>query len=197
MEVDPPIEQPHIINLSGSSKAFLDLEKISDDDYQVPSESEKRDPQNNVSVLGNPVSDVLTNTLVKLCATLRGTDVVKDIDMLDAPGSEIISETLAPLQISTIHSSRSHERFPQITLYVVLAMFRQKLHDDVLRECNSSLIGGAFNKFWFSYRSSKIKSKSKRVVVGFQISYIFLYLFSRVIICCQNYFVFMILDPYF
>lgn len=194
MEVDPPIEQQHIPSLSGSSEVFPDLEKISNDNYQVPSESEKRDHQNNVSVLRNPVSDVLTNTLVKLCATLHGTDVVKDIDMLDAPGSEIKSETCAPLQISTVRSSRSHERFPQITLYVVLAMFRQKLHDDVLRKCNSSLIDGAFNKFWSSYRSSKIISKSKRVVVGFQISYILLYLFSQVIICCVKDYRFIFLE---
>ncbi|XP_074379948.1 histone-lysine N-methyltransferase ATXR7 isoform X1 [Apium graveolens] len=163
VEVDPPIEQQHIISLSGSSETFLDLEKISDNNYQVPSESEKRDHQNSVSAR-NPVSHVLTNTLVKLCATLRGTDVVKDIDMLDAPGSEIKSENLAPLQISTVRSSRSQERFPQITLYVVLAMFRQKLHDDLLRECSSSLIKGAFNKFWFSYRSSRKSSKSKKVM---------------------------------
>lgn len=173
------------------------MEKISDDNYQVSSESEKQDHQKNVSVLGNPVSDVLTNTLVKLCATLHGTDVVEDIDMLDAPGSEIKSKTPDPLQISTIRSSRSHECFPQITVYVVLAMFRQKLHDDVLRECNSSLINGAFNKFWSSYRSSKNKSKSKTVVVGFHIPHILLYLFSQVIICCQNNFTCKIINPYF
>lgn len=196
MEVDPPIEQPHVTSLSGSSEALLDLEKISDDNNQVSSESEKQeDYQKNVSVLRNPVSNVLRNTLVKLCESLRGTDVVKDIDMLDAPGSEIKSETLTPLQISTIRSSRSHERFPRITLYVVLAMFRQKLHDDVLRECSSSLVDGAFNKFWFSHRPSKKKSKSKTVVVGFQISYILPYLFSQVIFC-QNNFMFKIIHPY-
>lgn len=74
------------------------------------------------------------------------------------------SEILAPLQISKICSSRSHERLPKITLYVALAMFRQKLHDDVLKECNFSLTDGAFNKFWFSYRSSKKNSKLDTVV---------------------------------
>lgn len=174
MEVDPPIQQSHIVSLNGSSEALLDLEKLSDDNFHVSSELEKQDHQKKVSVLGSSFSDVFTNALVKMCATLRSTDVVNDIDLLDAPGSETKSETLAPLHIGRIHSSRSHERFPKITLYAALAMFRQKLHDEVLRECSSSLIGRAFNKFWFSYRSSKKNSKLK-TAVGFQISLFFLY----------------------
>lgn len=162
--------------MSGSSEALLDLEKIPDDNFQVSSKSEEQDHQENVSVHGNSVSDILTKALVKMCATLRSTDVVKDIDVLDAPGSENKSETLSLSQISKLPSSRSHERFPQIPQYVVLAMFRQKLHDDVLRECNSSLIDGALKKFWFSYRSLKKNSKLETVVVGFQISYILHYL---------------------
>ncbi|OMO80070.1 hypothetical protein CCACVL1_13179 [Corchorus capsularis] len=72
-----------------------------------------------------------------------------------APGLEGNAGTLVPSRINKFRPSRSDEHIPKIGEYVAMAMCRQKLHDDVLREWNSSFIGSSLSQFLISWRALK------------------------------------------
>ncbi|OMO94655.1 hypothetical protein COLO4_16220 [Corchorus olitorius] len=77
------------------------------------------------------------------------------VDEPPAPGLEGNAGTLVPSRINKFRPSRSDEHIPKIGEYVAMAMCRQKLHDDVLREWNSSFIGSSLSQFLISWRALK------------------------------------------
>lgn len=167
MAVDPSVQHSHTISANGSSETQLDLKIIPPDNCQASSQLANQGHQNIVAVCENSSSNVLSRTLLKMCTHLTDTVRDTDIDELNPPGFENKSETLVPLRISKIRSSRSHECFPKIAVYVALAMCRQKLHDDVLRECNSLFIADSLNKFLVPWCSSRKRCKLDSMEVGF------------------------------
>lgn len=163
MAIDPSLQGSHIIIANGSSETQFDSMIIIPDNCQA--ELANSVPQNDGAVCENSSSNSLSRAFLKMCLHLTNTATDIDIDELSPPGFEK-SETLAPLQISKIPSARSHECFPKISVYVALAMCRQKLHDDVLRECNSVFVVDSLNKFLIAWRSSKKQRKVQSMEVG-------------------------------
>ncbi|KAH7849480.1 hypothetical protein Vadar_018517 [Vaccinium darrowii] len=71
------------------------------------------------------------------------------------PGFEDNFRGVVPSRIEKIQPSRSSERIPMIASYVVMAMFRQKLHNDVLREWKPLFADHCLHEFLISLSSWK------------------------------------------
>ncbi|XP_050235385.1 histone-lysine N-methyltransferase ATXR7 isoform X2 [Mercurialis annua] len=71
------------------------------------------------------------------------------------PGFEDSTRTHVSSQLCKFQPAQSDDSIPKIREYVVMAMCRQKLHDDVLREWKSLLIDGILNQFFRSHCTSR------------------------------------------
>ncbi|KAA8514717.1 hypothetical protein F0562_017896 [Nyssa sinensis] len=141
---------------------------IISDDSQTPLQSEKPFHQTTVSVYANSLSNFLSSAICSLCTLAN--EVVNDqeieIDEPRPPQSEDNSTTLGPSRNYKFRPSRSNECFPKIGKYVATAMFRQKLHDDVLREWKFLFVDNALHEFLVSWCSSKKHCKSDAIKEG-------------------------------
>ncbi|KAK8498565.1 hypothetical protein V6N12_035231 [Hibiscus sabdariffa] len=83
----------------------------------------------------------------------------QEVDEPAPPGVEVNSGIHVPSHICKFRPSTTVERRPKIGEYVAMAMCRQKLHDDVLREWKSSFASDAsLYQFIISWRSLKKQS---------------------------------------
>lgn len=84
-------------------------------------------------------------------------EVVDDLDTDEPPppGFENNSRTLVPSQMCRFKPSSSDECTPIIGEYVALALCRQRLHEDVIREWKDLLLEGTLNQFFASWWTSK------------------------------------------
>ncbi|GMI89808.1 hypothetical protein HRI_002650100 [Hibiscus trionum] len=83
----------------------------------------------------------------------------QEADEPSPPGLEVNSGILVPSHICKFRPSTTGERSPKIVEYVAMAMCRQKLHDDVLREWKSSFASDAsLYQLITSWRSLKKQS---------------------------------------
>ncbi|KAF3446965.1 hypothetical protein FNV43_RR12145 [Rhamnella rubrinervis] len=71
------------------------------------------------------------------------------------PGFEDNIRTVDPSHLGKLQYSRSDECIPKISEYVVTAMCRQRLHEDVLREWKLLFFDSYLNRFLVSWRASK------------------------------------------
>ncbi|WRX29865.1 SET domain - like 10 [Theobroma cacao] len=83
-----------------------------------------------------------------------------EVDEPPPPGLEGNAGTLVSSHLCKFRPSRSDERSPKIGEYVAVAMCRQKLHEDVLREWKSSFIDATLYQFLTSWRSLKKRCKA-------------------------------------
>lgn len=89
------------------------------------------------------------------------------------PGFEEKFGGVVPSRMEKIRPSRSNEYTTKIASYVVVAMFRQKLHDVVLREWKSLFVDDALHEFLISLPSSKkyMKVHCSEVIFWFDLLY--------------------------
>ncbi|XP_059638347.1 histone-lysine N-methyltransferase ATXR7 isoform X2 [Cornus florida] len=130
------------------------------DDSPTPSESAKPFNQATIPVYENSLSNFLSNAFGILCK--HADDVVNDqeIDELLPPGFEDNSSPPVPSGTHKFRPSRPDECIPKIGEYVSMAMCRQKLHDEILREWKSLFVDTALREYLLSWRSSKAHCKS-------------------------------------
>lgn len=102
-------------------------------------------------------SDFFASGFRKLCAGVGDALVDPVNDEPPPPGFEDHHDT--PLQPNEckFRPSRSDESVPKIGAYVAMAMCRQRLHDDVLKECASLFVYGPLHQFVRLRRSWKNK----------------------------------------
>lgn len=158
--VDSSIQRPHPSEFGFSDthdETRIDFngvsaEIISSDNSQNPLQAGKPSHQ---SVCENLMCNFLANAFKKSGAYVE--DVVDDqeIDELPPPGFEENARSLVPSHICKFRPSRSDECVPKIGEYVAMAMCRQKLHDDVLREWKSMFADGILHQFLISLHASK------------------------------------------
>ncbi|XWS20802.1 hypothetical protein CRYUN_Cryun30bG0000900 [Craigia yunnanensis] len=79
----------------------------------------------------------------------------EEVDEPPPPGLEVNPRTLIPSHICKFRPSTSDECSPKIGEYVAMAMCRQKLYDDVLREWRSSFVDASLDQFLKSWCSLK------------------------------------------
>ncbi|KAL4650567.1 hypothetical protein ACB092_01G096400 [Castanea dentata] len=106
------------------------------------------------SLSDNGVSNLLASAFKDIC-TNEDMGENEEINEPLPPGFEDNTKTVVPLHISKFRPSRSDECIPKIGEYVAMAMFRQKLHDDVLREWKSLFMDASLHQFLVSWRTPK------------------------------------------
>ncbi|XP_039065638.1 histone-lysine N-methyltransferase ATXR7-like isoform X2 [Hibiscus syriacus] len=85
----------------------------------------------------------------------------QEVDEPSPPGIEVNSGILVPSHICKFRPSTTVEHGPKIGEYVAMAICRQKLHDDVLREWKSTFASNVnLYKFIVSWRSLKKQSEA-------------------------------------
>jgi hypothetical protein len=109
----------------------------------------------NQSLSENCMSNLLEKVFKDLCTDLDDIVDHEDIDEPPTPGFEDNPKTLVPSHTCKFQPSRSDECIPKIGEYVAMAMCRQKLHDDVLREWKSSFIDASLHQCLISWHASK------------------------------------------
>lgn len=124
---------------------------IPPDNLQAPSHSAKQTHQTTLYVSKNSFS----NTLREACTHLNNAVIDQDIDELLPPGFLNNSTTIAPVRICKFRPFRLDQYFPKIGVYAALAVFRKKLHDDILREWKSLFLDDALHGFLISWLSKK------------------------------------------
>ncbi|XVF74018.1 hypothetical protein PTKIN_Ptkin13bG0028200 [Pterospermum kingtungense] len=77
----------------------------------------------------------------------------QEVDELPPPGLEVNPGTLVFSHTCKFKPSISDECSPKIGEYVAAALYRQKLHDDVLREWKSSFLDASLDQFLISWCS--------------------------------------------
>ncbi|XP_062163830.1 histone-lysine N-methyltransferase ATXR7 isoform X2 [Alnus glutinosa] len=111
----------------------------------------------NQSLSENRMSNLLEKVFKDLCTHLDDIVDHEDIDEPPTPGFEDNPKTLVPLHVCKFRPSRSDECIPKIGAYVAMAVCRQKLHDDVLREWKSLFIDASLHQCLISWHASKKK----------------------------------------
>ncbi|KAJ4702393.1 Histone-lysine N-methyltransferase [Melia azedarach] len=125
----------------------------------LPEDSQK------LKQVGNPLSeDLLYNILAGALKKSRDgfVDNVVDelkIDEPSPPGFQDCARTIIPLCNGKFQSSRPNKGTAKVEEYVAMAMCRQKLHDNVLREWKSLFVDGALRQFLTSWCSLKKHSE--------------------------------------
>lgn len=92
----------------------------------------------------------------------------REVNEPPPPGLKVKSGTLVPSHNCKFRPLTSVECSPKIGEYVAMAMCRQKLHDDVLREWKSSFAADdSLHQFLISWCSSKkhCKADGKEVLI--------------------------------
>ncbi|KDP36710.1 hypothetical protein JCGZ_08001 [Jatropha curcas] len=95
----------------------------------------------------NRFSNFLASIFEKSLACVEDIMDDQNIDESPLPGLEDNAGILVPSPICKFQPSRSDESTPRIREYVAMAIVRQRLHDDALREWKSSFIDGILNQF--------------------------------------------------
>lgn len=109
----------------------------------------------NQSLSENCMSNLLEKVFKDLCTHFDDIVDHEDIDEPPTPGFEDNPKNLVPLHICKFRPSRSDECIPKIGEYVAMAMCRQKLHHDVLREWKSLFIDASLKQCLISWHASK------------------------------------------
>ncbi|KAK9270249.1 hypothetical protein L1049_025826 [Liquidambar formosana] len=156
--VDSSIHRPHNSGY-GSCEMYAglmkDLSVTSADDSQSQSQSAKPFQQSTCSASENFISNFLLNAFEKVRSSVDDVADDQEINEPLPPGFEDNARTLNPSHIPKFRPSRSDECNPKIGEYIAMAIFRQKLHDDVLRDWKSVFINGALHQFFMSWCTSK------------------------------------------
>ncbi|KAK4767770.1 hypothetical protein SAY87_002911 [Trapa incisa] len=92
-------------------------------------------------------SDILASAFRKLYTGVGDALVDKTNDEPPPPGIKDCHDTLFLPDKCKFRPSRSEESIPKIGAYVAMAMCRQRLHDDVLKEWASFCFRGPINQF--------------------------------------------------
>ncbi|XP_050268082.1 histone-lysine N-methyltransferase ATXR7 isoform X1 [Quercus robur] len=138
----------------------IDDEKLNEDELRTganktsddyPSQAAKPISQ---SLSENGVSNLLANAFKNIC-TNDDMGENEEINEPLPPGFEDNPKTIFPLHISKFRPSRSDECIPKIGEYVAMAMCRQKLHDDVLREWKYFFMDAFLHQFLVSWFTPK------------------------------------------
>ncbi|GMN46851.1 hypothetical protein TIFTF001_016035 [Ficus carica] len=110
-------------------------------------------------VSGNHMSELFSIVFKEQC--LRTDDLVADPESKEPPppGCEDNFRSFALPHQDKFRPSRFNKRIPKMGEYVAIAMCRQKLHDNVLRELKLSFIGYALQQFLSMWRASKMHCK--------------------------------------
>ncbi|KAM7518043.1 hypothetical protein LguiB_017005 [Lonicera macranthoides] len=128
---------------------------IPPDNLQAPSHSAKQTHQTTLYISKNS----FCNTVREACTHLNNAVIDQDIDELLPPGFLNNSTTIAPVRICKFRPFRLDQYVPKIGVYAALAVFRKRLHDDILREWKSLFLDDALNGFLISWFLSKKHSK--------------------------------------
>lgn len=114
-------------------------------------------------------SENLVNVFEKVREHVQNAIVDKEPDEPLPPGFE---ETAAsyPSCICKYHPSRSDEHILKIGEYILMAICRQKLHDDVLREWKSFIIDEFLHQFFLSKCDSRRRRENGSEVTFYLIS---------------------------
>ncbi|XP_057969195.1 histone-lysine N-methyltransferase ATXR7 [Malania oleifera] len=137
----------------GMDLKVMSTQIIGFDDSQTPSQISKP-CCSTVSVCGTVKPNILARAFGSVC-THRSDVVDKYANDEPLPPGFEGSSWIAPRLICKFRPSRSGECLPKIGKYVAIAMCRQKLHDDVLREWKSLFVDGALNYSFKSWYNSK------------------------------------------
>lgn len=113
----------------------------------------------------NSISTLLASIFKKSCVSIGDMVDDEEIDEQLPPGFEGNARSVVPANVCKFRPSRSEECIPKIGGYVAMAMFRQKLHDDVLREWKSLFIDSVISQFFILQRGLKERGDSNRNVV--------------------------------
>jgi hypothetical protein len=109
---------------------------------------------------GNHMSNVFSKAFQELCG--HSNDVADEEEIGDLPpGFEKNSQTIFPHRNSKFRPSRLVECNPKITEYVVAALCRQKLHDEVLEEWKFSILDSTVKQIFMSSCTLKKKFQSR------------------------------------
>ncbi|KAF8409833.1 hypothetical protein HHK36_002351 [Tetracentron sinense] len=129
----------------------ISAEIISSDDAQTAVQSPRSFRHVTVSQPEISLSTRFVSVFERVC--LQVADVVDDqeFDEPPPPGLEDKSRTIVPSKNYKFRPSQSDQYIPKIGKYVAVAMCRQKLHDDVLKEWRSSLLDGALHQHLMSW----------------------------------------------
>lgn len=133
----------------------LDSKMISSSDSQSPLQHAEPFDEDLVPVHKSSLSKLLSNAFATLSVDVKSTVNDEEGDEPCPPGFEDNFRGVVPSRMEKIQPSRSNERIPTIASYVVMAMFRQKLHDDVLREWKPLFADHFLHEFLISLSSSK------------------------------------------
>ncbi|XVE94333.1 hypothetical protein REPUB_Repub02eG0000300 [Reevesia pubescens] len=104
----------------------------------------------------------MAGTFKRLFAHVGDVINEEEVDEPPPPGLEVYAGALVPSHICKFRPSTSNEGTLKIGDYVAMAMCRQKLHDDVLREWRSSFVDASLYQFLISWRSLKKHCEADR-----------------------------------
>ncbi|XP_031404179.1 histone-lysine N-methyltransferase ATXR7 isoform X2 [Punica granatum] len=105
-------------------------------------------------------SNILATAFKKLYRGIGDVLVDEVNDEPPPPGLEDCNKTFSQPSKCKFRPLRSDERIPKIGAYVAMALCRQRLHDDVLKEWASLFLNDSLHQFVRSRRSLKNKDSS-------------------------------------
>ncbi|GFY86361.1 SET domain protein 25 [Actinidia rufa] len=147
-----------------------DSNTILSDDSQSPSQSGEPFLEPTVSRHKSSLSNIFSSAFAKLHVHVQNVVDDQETGKPYPPGFEDNLRTVVPLRIDKIQPSRPNECIVKIGRYVAMALFRQKLHNDVLREWKSLFADHALHdslkthrKFYACEEGEIMKSKEKSV----------------------------------
>lgn len=132
-----------------------DLKMISSDDSQSPSQLAEPCHGTYVSGYKSSLSHFLSSAFLKLRAHVDNTVNDQKVHEPCPPGFEDNFRDVVPSMVDKFQTSWSDEYLTKIRESVVMAMFRQKLHDGVLREWKSLFVDHALHEHLLSWSSKK------------------------------------------
>ncbi|KAL6996049.1 hypothetical protein U1Q18_006185 [Sarracenia purpurea var. burkii] len=132
-----------------------DSKMVSFDDSQSRSQSDESLNETIVFEPQSSLSNIFSCAFAQLCVCIENVVNDQEPDGLCPPGYEESFRTVVPSTIDKIRPTGSNENFCKMGKYVVMAIFRQKLQDDVLREWKSLFADHALHEFLISRCSPK------------------------------------------
>ncbi|XP_024031218.1 histone-lysine N-methyltransferase ATXR7 [Morus notabilis] len=106
-------------------------------------------------VSGNRMLELFSSVFKEQCLHAGNPVAEQESNEPPPPGCEDNIRSFASSHQDKFRTLRSNKCVPKMGEYVAIAMCRQKLHEDVLRELKMSFIGYALQKFLQTWRSSK------------------------------------------
>ncbi|KAG6648175.1 histone-lysine N-methyltransferase ATXR7 isoform X1 [Carya illinoinensis] len=150
--VASPIQCPH--------PSEYDSSHMGDELRTSANETSSNDPSQaakpmNQRLSESCMSNLLASVFKDLCTDVDHIVDYEEMNEPPTPGFEDNPKIPAPLTTCKFRPSRSDEFTPMIGDYVAMAMCRQKLHGDVLREWKSLFLDVCLHQFITSWRASK------------------------------------------